>query len=73
VVWRMVCGLTRLLAQDRVNGKPEELLVLTEGGSLLSGGTSRMNREVQVRICGRLGAKSSGLPGNRKQSQAKPD
>jgi hypothetical protein len=59
--------------QDRVNGKPEELLVLTDGGSLLSGGTSRMNREVHVRICGRLGAKSPGLPGKRKQDHAKPD
>ena len=29
-----------------------------EGGSLLKDGTSRMNREVHVRICGRLGAKS---------------
>jgi len=27
-----------------------------------------MNREVHVRICGRLGAKSPGLPGKRKQN-----
>jgi hypothetical protein len=40
--------------------QPEELLVLTEGGSPLWGGTSRMNREVHVRICERLGVK---LPG----------
>ena len=43
--------------QDGVNGKPEELLVLMEGAGLLQGGTSRMNREVHVRICGRLGVK----------------
>src|SRR5215467_6978230 len=58
--------------QDRVNGKPEELLVLTEGGSLPSGGTSRMNREVHVRIRGRLGAKSPGLPGEGKRDGALP-
>jgi hypothetical protein len=36
---------------DWVNGKPEEPFVSAEGGSLLWGGTSRMNREVHVRIC----------------------
>ena len=46
--------------QDGVNGQPEELLVLAEGGSLLWGGTSRMNREVHVRICERLGVKFPG-------------
>jgi len=45
---------------DWVNGKPEEPFVSAEGGSLLWGGTSRMNREVHVRICGRLGAKFPG-------------
>jgi hypothetical protein len=43
-----------------VNGKPEELLALAEGGSLPRGGTSRMNREVHVRICERLGVKFPG-------------
>ena len=52
--------------QDGVNGQPDELLVLMEGGSLLFwGGTSRMNREVHVRICGRLGVR---LPGPTRQS-----
>src|SRR6516164_7624919 len=46
--------------QGGVNGKPEELLVLAEAGRLPWGGTSRMNREIHVRICGRLGVK---LPG----------
>ena len=40
--------------QGGVNGKPEELLVLAEAGRLPWGGTSRMNREIHVRICGRL-------------------
>ena len=43
-----------------VNGKPNELLVLAEAGGLPRGGTSRMNREVHVRICGRLGVKFPG-------------
>ena len=38
-----------------VNGKPEEPFVSVEGGSLLWGGTSRMNREVGS---GRHGCKS---------------
>ena len=46
--------------QDGVNGQPEELLVLAEAGRLPRGGTSRMNREVHVRICGRLGVKFPG-------------
>ena len=47
--------------QDGVNGQPDELLVLMEGGSLLFwGGTSRMNREVHVRICEGLGVKVPG-------------
>ena len=41
--------------QDGVNGQPEELLVLAEAGRLPRGGTSRMNREIHVRICERLG------------------
>jgi hypothetical protein len=46
--------------QDRVNGKPEELFVLAEAGRLPRGGTSRMNREIHVRICGGLGVKIPG-------------
>ena len=46
--------------RDGVNEQSEELLVLTEGGSLLWVGTSRMNREVHVRICERLGVKIPG-------------
>jgi len=46
--------------QGGVNGKPEELLVLAEAGRLPWGGTSRMNREIHVRICGRLGVKFPG-------------
>jgi hypothetical protein len=38
--------------QDGVNGQPEELLVLAEAGRLPRGDTSRMNREIHVRICG---------------------
>ena len=33
------------------------------------GGTSRMNREVHVRICGRLGVKFLGLPGSDSEAQ----
>src|SRR5215469_3885294 len=47
--------------QDGVNGQPEELLVLMGGGSLLQGGTSRMNREVHVRICGSCALKARGI------------
>src|SRR6516162_242537 len=43
-----------------VNGQPDELLVLAEAGRLPRGGTSRMNREIHVRICGRLGVKFPG-------------
>src|SRR5215469_1272183 len=46
--------------QVGVNGQPEELLVLAEAGRLPWGGTSRMNREVHVRICERLGVKIPG-------------
>jgi len=38
-----------------VNGQPEELLILMERRQPSMGGTSRMNREVHVRICERLG------------------
>ena len=46
--------------RDGVNGQPEELLVLMEGGSLRLDGTSRMNREVHVRICEGPGVKFPG-------------
>src|SRR5215471_18703047 len=46
--------------QDGVNGQPEELLVLAEAGRLPRGDTSRMNREVHVRICGGLGVQIPG-------------
>ncbi len=46
--------------QDGVNGQPEELLVLAEAGRLPRGGTSRMNREIHVRICGGLGVQFPG-------------
>ena len=46
--------------QGGVNGKPEELLVLAEAGRLPWGGTSRMNREIHVRICERLGVQFPG-------------
>ena len=42
--------------------------VLAEAGRLPRGGTSRMNREVHVRICGRLGAKFPG-PTRRRDGQ----
>ena len=37
--------------QDGVNGKPEELLSWRSSAGLPRGGTSRMNREIHVRIC----------------------
>ena len=46
--------------RDGVNGQPEELLVLAEAGRLPRGGTSRMNREIHVRICGGLGVQIPG-------------
>src|SRR5215469_6077004 len=46
--------------QDGVNGEPEELLVLMVRRQPSLGGTSRMNREIHVRICERLGVKSPG-------------
>jgi hypothetical protein len=45
---------------DRSTGNGRNRLVLAEGGSLRFGGTSRMNREVHVRICKRLGVKFPG-------------
>ena len=45
-------------------GKPEDLLVLAEAGRLPWAGTSRMSREIHVRICGRLGVK---FPGSTRQ------
>ena len=50
--------------QDGVNGQPEELLVLAEAGRLPRGDTSRMNREIHVRICGGLGVQ---IPGSTRQ------
>ena len=44
----------------RVNGQPEELDGLDERRQPSMGGTSRMNREVHVRICERLGVKFPG-------------
>jgi hypothetical protein len=41
--------------RDWVNGQPEEPTVSPEGGSFSAGGTSRMNREVHVRIREGLG------------------
>jgi hypothetical protein len=38
-----------------VNGQPEELLLFDGRRQPSMGGTSRMNREVHVRICERLG------------------
>ena len=46
--------------QEGVNGQPEELLVLAEAGRLPRGDTSRMNREIHVRICGGLGVQIPG-------------
>ena len=39
----------------RVNGQPEELAGLGGRRQPSLGGTSRMNREIHVRICERLG------------------
>jgi hypothetical protein len=44
----------------RVNGQPEELDGSDGRRQPLIGGTSRMNREIHVRICERLGVQ---LPG----------
>src|SRR5450631_1772149 len=44
----------------RVNGQPEELAGPDGRRQPSVGGTSRMNREVHVRICERLGVKSPG-------------
>jgi len=44
----------------RVNGKPEELDGRDGGQQPSMGGTSRVSREAQARICERLGVK---LPG----------
>src|SRR5215831_20928110 len=46
--------------QEGVNGPPEELLVLAEAGRLPRGGTSRMSREVHVRIWEGLGVQAPG-------------
>src|ERR1700756_403777 len=44
----------------RVNGQPEELAGLGGRRQPSLGGTSRMNREVHVRICERLGVQIPG-------------
>jgi hypothetical protein len=44
----------------RVNGQPEELDGLAGRRQPSLGGTSRMSREAQVRICEGLGVKFSG-------------
>src|SRR5215469_9859547 len=49
-----------------VNGRPEELLVLAEAGRLPRGDTSRMNREIHVRICGGLGVQ---IPGSTRRDE----
>jgi hypothetical protein len=53
--------------QDGVNGQPEELLVLAEAGRLPRGDTSRMNREIHVRICGGLGVQ---IPGSTRRAHS---
>jgi hypothetical protein len=55
--------------QDGVNGQPEELLVLAEAGRLPRGDTSRMNREIHVRICGGLGVQ---IPGSTRRFGNRP-
>jgi hypothetical protein len=45
---------------ERVNGQPEELDGPDGRRQPSEGGTSRMNREIHVRICERLGVKSPG-------------
>ena len=44
----------------RVNGQPEELAGFGGRRQPSLGGTSRMNREIHVRICERLGVKFPG-------------
>src|SRR5689334_3683282 len=46
--------------REGANWRQDELQFSAEGGSLRFGGTSRMTRECQVRICERLGAKFPG-------------
>jgi hypothetical protein len=46
--------------QRRVNGQPEEPGGVSGRRQSSVGGTSRMTRECQVRICERLGVKSPG-------------
>jgi hypothetical protein len=47
----------------RVNGQPEELDGSNGRRQPLIGGTSRMNREIHVRICERLGVQFPIAPG----------
>ena len=54
----------------RVNGQPEELVGFGGRRQPSLGGTSRMNREVHVRICERLGAK---FPGPTRQEKGSCD
>src|SRR5215469_6283912 len=53
---------------DGVNGQPEELLVLLEAAAF-PGGASRMNREIHVRICERLGVQLPG-PARRRRGDS---
>jgi hypothetical protein len=48
------------IAIVRVNGQPEELDGRAGRQQPSLGGTSRMNREIHVRICERLGVQSPG-------------
>jgi hypothetical protein len=53
-------GQVTRVETDRVNGQPEELAGFGGRRQPSLGGTSRMNREVHVRICERLGVKFPG-------------
>jgi len=57
----------------RVNGQPEELAGFGGRRQPSLSGTSRMNREIHVRICERLGVKFPGAtrqsPWQRRQSE----
>src|SRR5262245_35179658 len=53
----------------RVNGQPEELAGFGGRRQPSLGGTSRMNREIHVRICERLGVR---FPGATRQARGQP-
>ena len=52
--------VTRVAIKQSQRVKPEELAGLDGRRQSSMGGTSRMNREIQVRICERLGVKFPG-------------